>query len=146
MYKYRSYFMYPQNYNIEFSQNFLKSPELSKEVVDLMGIISDDLVIEIGPGKGALTQYILPLSKKVIAVEKDKELCMKLREKYEDSKLEVVNQDFLTYQLPQNESYKVIGNIPFVISTEVVKKVLSEVNPPIQTALFVQKEFARRIM
>ncbi len=134
-----------QPYNIKFSQNFIKSEQLSEEIVGLAGISNEELVIEIGPGQGALTEFIVSTGAKVIAVEKDEELAENLKKIYQDKNIEIVKKDFLDFQLP-NRSYKVIGNIPFALTTRIINRILNYENPPELTLLIMQKEAALRFI
>jgi 23S rRNA (adenine-N6)-dimethyltransferase len=137
----------PQGYNIKYSQNFFKSPHLSKQVIELADLSKNDFVIEIGPGKGALTQFIAKKCRKVVAVEKDRKLFQKLQDKFSDlGNMEFVNSDFLNFKIPKIEPYKVIGNIPFGFTTEILKRLLDCKHAPIETYLILQKEAALRFL
>lgn len=134
-------------YTIKHSQNFIKSPIISSQIVNLARFNKNDIVIEIGPGKGALTKFILPESKKVFAVEKDNALFSFLCEEFKESiNLELINKDFLNYDLPHKFDYKVIGNIPFGLTTEILKKILESNNKPTEVCLIIQKEAALRFL
>lgn len=133
-------------YHIRYSQNFIKSTNLAKKIVELAEINSEDTVIEIGAGKGALTRFIIPKSRNVIAIEKDKELCNSLKANFNKyNNIMIINDDFLKYVLP-NQDYKIIGNIPFSITSEIFRKVLNAPNPPKSITLIVQKEAAMRLI
>lgn len=130
---------------IEFSQNFLKYPSLAKKLVDLSSIKKDDIVYEIGPGKGILTEFLSKKAGKVIAIEKDGKLCKKLKEKFSKySNVEIKCGDFLKEKLPINTNYKVFSNIPFFITAEIMKKLTQSKNPPIDSYLGIQEEAAKR--
>lgn len=134
-------------YNIKYSQNFISSSKKSEEIINSIDIKPNDEVIEIGPGKGFLTEFIGKKAAKVIGVEKDYKLFLALKEKFKDnSKVEFVNKDFLEYKMPNNSSYKVIGNIPFALTADIFRKVLDSFNPPAQTTLIVQKESTERLI
>ena len=75
-----------------WGQNFLNDPNIAKKIINLLGDITDEKILEIGPGDGALTKRIY--AKKITAVEIDKELCNNL-EKIEASNLLVINENFL---------------------------------------------------
>jgi 23S rRNA (adenine-N6)-dimethyltransferase len=95
------------------SQNFIKYRGLVTELIQAADINSDDLIVEIGGGKGIITQELAKVGKKVITIEKDSELAESLREKFVDNpKVEVINQDFLNYHLP-TLPYLIFANIPF---------------------------------
>lgn len=126
-------------------QHFLKSDKALKSIVSAGEVSADDLVLEIGPGKGALTDWLLDSAGKVIAVEKDDELFANLKENYLDDKLELVHADILEYE-PPKEPYKLIANIPYNITGAILEKFLSADNQPQLMVLLVQKEVAERIV
>jgi len=115
---------------------------------------SNDVILEIGPGKGALTEKLLEKAKKVIAVEKDDTLSEFLREKFreetENGKLKIINDDILNFNLNkngfQNLKYKIIANIPYNITGAIIKNFLSNKVKPKVMVLLVQKEVAERIV
>ncbi len=135
-------------------QNFLKSKSALSAIVDAGDISADDIILEIGPGKGALTKELLGSSGQVLAVEKDRELVELLEEKFkkeiEDKKLILIKGDILefqpnTYNL-ETRTYKVIANIPYNITGAILKKFLSAETKPERMVLLVQKEVADRIV
>ena len=135
-------------------QNFLKSQEALKKMCEAGEICDKDIILEIGPGKGALTEKLLEKAKIVIAVEKDRELFEFLKEKFlneiKSGKLELINGDILnfdtrTYNL-ETRTYKIIANIPYNITGAILKKFLSIKNQPERMVLLVQKEVAERIV
>jgi 16S rRNA (adenine1518-N6/adenine1519-N6)-dimethyltransferase len=134
-------------------QNFLKSEPALRKIVEAGEIKPDDIILEIGPGKGALTKKLLASSFQVIAVEKDFSLCELLKSKFKKEislgKLKLINEDILdfnvSYQL-QTTSYKLIANIPYNITGAILKKFLTEKNQPKRMVLMVQHEVAKRII
>jgi len=130
-------------------QNFLKSEQALREIIKAGEIKREDTVIEIGPGKGALTERILENSDHVIAVEKDRDLISFLEEKFkteiENKKLTLIEEDILEYQIKKNK-YKIIANIPYNITGAILKKFLTEENQPELMVLMVQHEVAKRIV
>lgn len=130
-------------------QNFLKSKEALRKMCEAGEISNEDVVLEIGPGKGALTEKLLEKAKKVIAVEKDRDLIKILEEKFkqeiENKKLVLINEDILTFEI-KKEKYKVIANIPYNITGAIFKKFLSCSDQPERMVLLIQKEVAERIM
>lgn len=135
-------------------QHFLTSASALKAIRDVGDVHADDIVLEIGPGKGALTDHLLPLVGKIIAVEKDKKLVTFLREKYQpyiqSGLLDIVEKDILDfdpnllsfYKIP----YKVIANIPYYITGAIIEKFLSAEQQPEMMVLLIQKEVAERIV
>ena len=135
-------------------QNFLKSEKIAREIAEAGEVGPEDIVLEVGPGKGILTEELLKKAKKVIAVEKDEQLAELLRTKFCDSRkvssLEVVSGDILkfnptTYNLQPN-SYKIIANIPYYITSHLLRTFLESDNQPSLMVLMVQKEVAERIV
>jgi 16S rRNA (adenine1518-N6/adenine1519-N6)-dimethyltransferase len=135
-------------------QNFLKSEPALRMMCTAGDVTNRDTIIEIGPGKGALTAKLLAQAKKVIAVEKDRDLVVILEEKFKDEiqkkRLEIISGDILEfdpteYGLKKGE-YKIIANIPYNITGAIIKRFLSEVAEPQMMILLVQKEVAMRIV
>ena len=125
-----------------WGQNFLNDPNIAKKIINLLGDITDEKILEIGPGDGALTKRIY--AKKITAVEIDKELCNNL-EKIETSNLLVINENFLKTNLDNISFNKIIGNLPYNISSQVIFKILNY--PNWNKAVFmIQKELADRII
>ena len=124
------------------------------DMVHAGDIKADDVVIEIGPGKGVLTEKLLFFAGKVIAIEKDRELIPLLQEKFEkeikSSKLEILEKDVRDFDPSimsfYNLPYKVIANIPYYITGEIMRKFLEADCQPEQMVLMVQKEVAGRII
>ena len=127
---------------ISDSQNYLHSKRLVNELIAKSNITTSDLVLEIGPGKGIITEELVKCSKKVIAVELDRNLYLGLREKFSNTEnLQLVNRDFLQTQLPAEE-YKVFSNIPFNLTAEIIIKLLGASNPPNDMFIIMQYEAA----
>jgi 16S rRNA (adenine1518-N6/adenine1519-N6)-dimethyltransferase len=134
-------------------QNFLKSEMVLNKICTVSNLKKDDYVLEIGPGKGALTKKLLEKGVRVVAVEKDRELIGLLKTKFEseikNKKLILVDGDILelpitNYQFLKN--YKIVANIPYNITGAILKKFLIEKNQPMEMILLVQKEVAERIV
>ena len=137
-------------------QNFLKSETAIRRIVEAGEIKKGDVVLEIGPGKGALTKKLLEKAKLVIAVEKDRELFEFLKEKFakqiESRSLVLVHDDILEFSISdfQFSKYKIIANIPYNITGAILKKFLTASPPaggqPELMVLMVQHEVAKRIL
>ena len=130
-------------------QNFLKSKPALNMMTNAGEVGNTDTIVEIGPGKGALTEKLLENGGHVIAIEKDRDLIDHLNERFateiKDKKLEIINGDCLEYT-PSSEKYKLIANIPYNITGAILKKFLSNTNQPERMVLLVQKEVAERIV
>ncbi len=130
-------------------QNFLKSVPALNAIISSGEIKKYDIVLEIGPGKGALTEKLLEKSGKVIAIEKDRDLLEILQEKFKEEikngKFVLINEDVLNYEIKE-KNYKIIANIPYNITGAILKKFLTSKNQPERMVLMVQNEVARRIV
>ena len=135
-------------------QNFLKSTSVLKKIVSTGGVVETDLVLEIGPGKGALTRKILDTGARVVAVEKDRELIPILKEEFKkeikNKKLILIEGDILDLDLKEigveKKKYKLVANIPYYITGAIIRKFLSGKTKPEKIVLLVQKEVAERIV
>lgn len=128
-------------------QNFLHDQNLARWIVDQANITSEDYVVEIGPGLGALTEVALEKGARVLAIEKDARLANFLREKFQDRRLEVVHADALRFDvrtLYAQPRAKLIGNLPYYISSQLLLKFINYPTPISLTVLMLQKELARR--
>jgi len=129
-------------------QNFLKSIPALKKIAEAGEISKHDIILEIGPGKGALTEELLKKADQVIAVEKDYELFLFLQNKFDkeikNKKLILIRDNILEFKVEQN--YKIIANIPYNITGAILKKFLTDEKQPEMMTLLVQKEVADRIM
>lgn len=133
-------------------QNFLKSRVIVERIAKSAGIAPVDTVLEIGPGKGILTDALLECGAKVIAVEKDSELIPFLTEKFKEEtaggRFTIIEGDILTLPIEKilQGTYKLVANIPYYITGEIIRKFLSSDHQPSSMTLLVQKEVARRIV
>src|SRR5690348_4390932 len=108
-------------------QNFLHDQNLARWIVDQAQIVPEDYVVEIGPGLGALTKFILEKGAYVLAIEKDARLANFLRSRFDDKRLEIVNTDALKFDprvLFAQRCVKLIGNLPYNISSPLLMKFL----------------------
>lgn len=130
-----------------FGQNFLQDENILNKIVKEINPQPDDLIIEIGPGYGALTQKLLSSTKNLIAVEIDNELSSSLKEKFQD--LHLINKDFLETDLSKltssGKKLRIVGNIPYNITSPILFKLI-ENSELIKDAVFmVQLEVAKRM-
>jgi len=131
-------------------QHFLKNQEILRKIASALEISETDIIVEIGPGHGELTRHILDQNpKRLIAIEKDKNLAVKLADSLQKNNLEVILGDALK-ELPlltrdlQSE-YKLSGNIPYYISGYLFRTMESLEKKPALSVFTVQKEVAGRI-
>jgi len=105
-----------------------------------------DVVLEIGPGLGTLTKFLVEGAKQVIAVEFDHDLARDLPKKVTSQNLTVISEDILSFDLTQlPKDYKVIANIPYYLTSNLLRVLSESSNPPKVIALLVQKEVAERV-
>lgn len=135
-------------------QNFLKSSFILNTICKTGEIKNTDIIVEIGPGKGSLTELLLHDAKKVIAIEKDTDLFIYLKEKFKneikENKLILIEDDILSFDvnkiIHKKENFKIIANIPYNITGAILKKFLGGCKKPTKMVLLVQKEVAKRIV
>lgn len=128
------------------SQNFLTSSFTVNKILSLSSICRTDHVIEIGAGKGHITDKLIKKSGRVTAVEIDRRLYEKLTAKFKGTaNLRLVCADFLNWSLPA-APYKVFANIPFNKTTDIIRKLTGSGNPPEEAWLVIEKGAAKRLM
>tara|TARA_B100000780_G_C21038493_1_gene416585 strand:+ start:276 stop:1064 length:789 start_codon:yes stop_codon:yes gene_type:complete len=131
-------------------QNFLIDREVLEQIVETVNISKKE-VLEIGPGSGNLTAYILKKNpKKFYVIEKDDDLCLLLKEKF-NNEITIINDDVLKISEDKvsNEKLTVFGNLPYNISTEILSKWIINMNKNFwfeNLLLMFQKEVADRII
>jgi len=126
--------------DIRNSQNYLHSQRLVSSLIANSDIATDDLLVEIGPGKGIITDALLERGCKVIAIEMDFSLFNILKNRYSNNEqINIVYGDFLEFHLP-SVKYKVFSNIPFNITAAIMKKLFTATTPPEDMYLIMQQE------
>jgi 16S rRNA (adenine1518-N6/adenine1519-N6)-dimethyltransferase len=131
----------------KYGQHFLSDERILLGIVDALAPESSDTVIEVGPGRGSLTDILIERSGRVIGVEIDRALAQQLREKYQSKgNVEIVQADVLETDLHAlaGADFLLIGNVPYYITTPIVFKTLE---PPIprRAVFLVQREVAERM-
>lgn len=132
-----------------FGQNFLVDDNILQGIVESANLTEDDIVIEIGPGLGNLTHYILDKKAKVIAFEIDNDMVDILNQRFNNNNLEIVNKDILKVDMNQyimNEKVKVIANLPYYITSPIIFKLLEYRKNIESITIMIQKEVAERII
>jgi 16S rRNA (adenine1518-N6/adenine1519-N6)-dimethyltransferase len=127
-------------------QNFLVDPNYQRKIIDVIDPQAGDHIIEIGPGSGALTQHIAGRVSSLTLVELDDQLAAALQVKYgERADVTVVHEDVMRVDLGAVASSKIVGNIPYNITSPLIFKLLERQARPAKLILMVQKEVADRI-
>jgi 16S rRNA (adenine1518-N6/adenine1519-N6)-dimethyltransferase len=127
-------------------QHWLSDTSTLEDIVEFADVTQNDTVLEVGPGVGTLTAHLAKRAGKVVAVEFDDELSGPLAAKYANTNVQVIPDDILqfdTTQLPAG--YKVVANIPYYLTSNLLRVLLESKNPPASLTLLVQKEVAERI-
>jgi len=133
--------------NKNLGQNFLKNKYTINTIIDILNISKSDHIVEIGPGQGAITDQIIKKTKNYIGIEKDRNLCEILKKNHKDNInikcADILNVDFSNIY---KEKYRVIGNIPYNISTKLLMKCIKNRNYIKDINFMMQKEFIDRIV
>lgn len=126
-------------------QHWLNDAASLEAMCAAVSVVADDTVLEIGPGLGTLTELLVARAKKVVAVEFDSDLAADLPTRISADNLEIVNQDILSFDfgaLPPG--YKIVANIPYYLTSNLIRVISETPNRPLAAALLVQKEVALR--
>jgi 16S rRNA (adenine1518-N6/adenine1519-N6)-dimethyltransferase len=131
-----------------FGQHFLVDQLALADIARAVDPSAGDTIVEIGPGRGALTEHLATFGNPVVAVEIDRALAAQLQEKYRDNEnVQIVEEDFLEADMAAiaRESFVVVGNVPYYITTPIIFRVLQ---PPLpkRAVFLVQREVAERIV
>jgi len=127
-------------------QHWLNDPVALEAIAEMAEIHRTDTVLEIGPGLGNLTRYLVEQAAHVVAVEFDETLAATLPQKIGSKKLTVIQADILKFDLNSlPASYKVVANIPYYLTSNLLRTLSESNNPPHLMVLLVQKEVAQRI-
>ena len=143
--------------NKNLGQNFLINEQVIHEIVNCSQITKQDLVIEIGPGLGTLTKYLLEKAKKVICIELDNKMLKILEDRFSlYNNFQIINNDILKVDLnniireeKENNNItnvKVVANLPYYITTPIIMKLLEEELDLESITVMIQKEVAERLI
>jgi 16S rRNA (adenine1518-N6/adenine1519-N6)-dimethyltransferase len=128
-------------------QHFLSDPRILARIADALALSSDETVVEIGPGRGGLTDQLLARAGRVIAIEIDRMLAANLRERHAgDPRLDVVERDVLETNLGllAGDDFALVGNVPYYITTPILFHALRPPRPT-RAVYLVQREVADRL-
>ena len=133
----------------KLGQNFLQDPAILEKIVKIAEVSENDTVLEIGPGLGSLTRHLAASAKEVIAVEIDKKIIPALRASLADyTNVKIVQGDILEIapaEIIQAPAYLVVANIPYYITSAILRHLLDNSPRPDRMVLTIQKEVAERI-
>lgn len=129
-----------------FGQNFLHDRSVLDRIVAELELDAATPVLEIGPGRGALTGRLLQVVDRVVAVEVDGDLAARLRETFEPSRLEVLEQDILEFDFAAPAPWTVAGNLPYNISKPIAMRLVVSVDHIRRAVLMFQREVAARLV
>ena len=144
---------YHFNFQKKFGQNFLIDTHVLDKIIGAAGISKDDMVLEIGPGIGTMTQYLSCAARRVVAVEIDKNLIPILEDTLQGfDNVEVINEDVLKLDLAKlaqekndGKPLKVVANLPYYITTPIIMGLFENQVPVSSITVMVQKEVADRM-
>jgi 16S rRNA (adenine1518-N6/adenine1519-N6)-dimethyltransferase len=137
-----------------FGQHFLANPRTATRIVEALAPAPDEPVLEIGPGRGALTAPLLEAAGRIAAVELDRDLASELRERFDGDRLVLFETDVLRFPLrkvapalghPDGSLLAIAGNLPYNISKPVASKLIREREQVARAVLMFQREVAERL-
>lgn len=133
-----------------FGQNFLTNTNAAKRIVELLDASPDDLVVEIGGGRGDLTQHLVATGANIVVIELDRDLAPALQERFVDSaNLRIMQSDILRVEarslLGSRSDMKLIGNLPYNITSPIIEWIVENRRFIPRVVIMVQREVAQRI-
>jgi 16S rRNA (adenine1518-N6/adenine1519-N6)-dimethyltransferase len=129
-------------------QHFLNDRRILQRIVDALDLTGEETVVEIGPGRGSLTELLVPNAKRLVLIEVDRALAARLREKYADKpNVSIVEADVLTVNLGEvaGGAFRLVGNVPYYITTPILFHALERPRAD-RSVYLVQREVADRIV
>ncbi|AWX70210.1 16S rRNA (adenine(1518)-N(6)/adenine(1519)-N(6))-dimethyltransferase [Mycoplasmopsis anatis] len=129
----------------KFGQNFLIDQNIIKKIIEVSQPKNKN-IIEIGPGRGALTKILVKEANKLVCFEIDPDMVAILKKEIDEDNFELNQIDFLNANLEEYKGYDVIANIPYYITTDILFKIFDYVKNFNSAILMVQKEVAQRII
>lgn len=131
-------------------QHFLVDDNIARNLVRDMHLSVDDVVVEIGPGRGALTKLLAPMVQTLVAVEVDGRIVEDLHRRFPQTNVTIVHQDFLEFDLRDlskrtGRKLRLVGNIPYNLTSEILVKAFDERSALQDLTVMVQREVARRL-
>lgn len=127
-------------------QHWLRDNTALQAMCDAADLQATDTVLEIGPGLGTLTELLVKRAENVVAVEFDEKLAAELPNRVQTDNLQIVSQDILSFDLTSLPvDYKIVANIPYYLTSNLVRVISETPNPPLSVVILVQKEVAERV-
>ena len=126
-----------------FGQSFLTNPKIYQKIVETAEIKKGEKVLDVGAGTGILTRYLIDAGADVIAVEKDRDLIPQLKENAPEA--EIIEGDILKIDLSDLRECKIVANIPYYLTSRLIKTIFEKWPKPELIVLMVQHEIAKRI-
>ena len=132
---------------ITYSQYFIAKQHLGKTLIEKIPseILRSTHIIEIGPGYGRLTEFLLPVARRLTAIEVDYNFWRHLREQYAGKHIDILCGDFLDYELP-NGPYTIVSNLPFFLARTMILKCLKAKSRPKAMYVIVQRELRDELL
>ena len=132
-------------------QNFLRDDNIARKIVAAIDPQEEDCVLEIGPGEGALTRHLAGRCRTLTVVDVDERVVAAMKSMFSDGSVEVVHGDFLATDLQAFAAthpgrFRIVGNIPYYITTPILFHVLDNRRPVCDLTITVQKEVGRRML
>lgn len=139
----KQYFSQPKK---SLGQHFLRNPRVLDKIVEVAQVGVNDLVVEVGPGEGVLTERLLARGGQILAVEIDALLAAALQERFKsNANFQLVHADALQFTPPATP-YKLVANIPYYITSPLFAHFLQAANPPTKIVVLIQREVAEKIV
>jgi 16S rRNA (adenine1518-N6/adenine1519-N6)-dimethyltransferase len=131
----------------KFGQNFLKDSSIIYAIIQSIQPLSDDLLVEIGPGLGALTKPLLEKTKHLFAIELDRDIVNWMQNEYSKNSITIFNEDVLNFNFYQfNQKIRIVGNLPYNISTPILFKCIENIKIITDLHFMLQKEVVDRMI
>ncbi len=133
-------------------QNFLRDDNIARNIVASLHLLPDDVVLEIGPGEGALTKYLVPQLSRLTVVEVDDRIVRRMEELFNNKDISIIHRDFLKTDLGEiaaernSTAIRIIGNIPYNITSPILFHILDNRSRVTDATLMMQKEVAHRLV
>jgi len=131
----------------KFGQNFLKDAAIIHSIIQSINPLPNDLLIEIGPGLGALTKPLLEKTNHLLAIEVDRDIVAWMENEYSKKNITVFNEDILNFNFDQfDQKVRIVGNLPYNISTPILFKCIDNITNIKDLHFMLQKEVVDRMI